>query len=453
VGKSRTKPAPEKKSAPPPLRLEYRKPSELAANPANWRRHPEAQLQALADVIADVGWAGVLLYNERTKRLIDGHARKEIAEESDEPVPVVIGSWTQAQERTILATLDPLAAMAEADNAALESLLEGVSSSSAAVNAMLDELRATSAVANVEAGGGGDEFDATPEDKGPTRTNPGELWVIGGKHRLFVGDCTVPENVARLMGGATVGLCFTSPPYAQQRDYGEAAKEKVQDWYALMCGAFAHLPMQDAGQVLVNLGLVHREGEWVPYWDGWISWMREQGWRRFGWYVWDQGFGLPGDWQGRFAPAFEFVFHFNREATRPEKTQPKREDSIEVKHGKGMRRKDGVVQAQLSNPEACLATHKIPDSVIRVNRNATMDAAVRASHPATFPLAFPEFVLSAWDGDVYEPFLGSGTTMLASHRLNRRCFGCEIDPRYADVVLKRMEAEGLDCVRVKEPSR
>ena len=49
-------------------------------------------------------------------------------------------------------------------------------------------------------------------------------------------------------------------------------------------------------QLLVNLGLIHREQEVVPYWDGWLAWMRQQGWRRFGWYVWDQGPGLPGDW-------------------------------------------------------------------------------------------------------------------------------------------------------------
>jgi hypothetical protein len=75
----------------------------------------------------------------------------------------------------------------------------------------------------------------------------------------------------------------------------------------------------DAGQVLVNLGLIHRDGEWLPYWDGWISWMREQGWRRFGWYVWDQGSGIPGDWNGRLAPSFEFVWHFNRESVEPAK--------------------------------------------------------------------------------------------------------------------------------------
>src|SRR3546814_12058489 len=51
-------------------------------------------------------------------------------------------------------------------------------------------------------------------------------------------------------------------------------------------------------------------------------WMRSQGWRRFAWYVWDQGPGMPGDWQGRLAPSFEFIFHFNRQTRKPNKTVP-----------------------------------------------------------------------------------------------------------------------------------
>src|SRR4051812_15964916 len=103
------------------LRLEYRNAAELADNPRNWRTHPEAQLHALRDVIGEVGWAGACLFNEQTGRLIDGHARKHIADPSEE-IPVLIGSWSEADEAKILATLDPLAAMAEANGEALESL-------------------------------------------------------------------------------------------------------------------------------------------------------------------------------------------------------------------------------------------------------------------------------------------------------------------------------------------
>lgn len=62
---------------PRPLRLVYLDPSELDGNPANWREHPAEQLAGIEAAIDQVGWAGALLFNERTKRLIDGHARKE----------------------------------------------------------------------------------------------------------------------------------------------------------------------------------------------------------------------------------------------------------------------------------------------------------------------------------------------------------------------------------------
>jgi DNA modification methylase len=48
---------------------------------------------------------------------------------------------------------------------------------------------------------------------------------------------------------------------------------------------------------------------------------------------------------------------------------------------------------------------------------------------------------------VYDPFLGSGGTLIAAHRLGRVCYGCELDPKYADAVLRRAEAEGLTCER------
>ena len=72
------------------------------------------------------------------------------------------------------------------------------------------------------------------------------------------------------MAGEAAALCFTSPPYALQRDYTTGG---VGDWDTLMQDIFAALPMAGDGQILVNLGLVHRDGEWQPYWAGWIAWM------------------------------------------------------------------------------------------------------------------------------------------------------------------------------------
>lgn len=143
--------------------------------------------------------------------------------------------------------------------------------------------------------------------------------VLKSRHRVMCGDSTNAADVAKLMASDVASFVFTSPPYAQQRDYG-AAKGLVADWDALMQGVFAAVVVTPGAQILVNLGLVHNKGEWFPYWERWIEWMREQGWRRFGWYVWDQGPGLPGDWNGRAAPSHEFIFHFNRDTRKLHKT-------------------------------------------------------------------------------------------------------------------------------------
>jgi hypothetical protein len=82
-----------------------------------------------------------------------------------------------------------------------------------------------------------------------------------GGHRLLCGDATSASDVARLMDGEEADICFTSPPYAQQRDY----KTGPQDWDALMRGVFSILPVKHGAQLLVNLGLVHHDGEWSPY--------------------------------------------------------------------------------------------------------------------------------------------------------------------------------------------
>lgn len=137
-----TRKRPALSESPRPLRLEWIDPATLDGNPQNWRVHPANQTAALRDVIAEVGWAGALLYNERTKRLIDGHARKEMFA-GQGPVPVLIGSWDEATEKKILATLDPIAAMAEADAGKLDALLRDVQTGSEAIADMLMELAGT----------------------------------------------------------------------------------------------------------------------------------------------------------------------------------------------------------------------------------------------------------------------------------------------------------------------
>ena len=97
-------------------------PEQLLANPKNWRIHPKAQQDALAGVLAEVGWVQDIIVNKRTGFVVDGHARVALAISAGERVPVVYVDLSENEEALILATLDPLSAMAVTD----EDLLAGL---------------------------------------------------------------------------------------------------------------------------------------------------------------------------------------------------------------------------------------------------------------------------------------------------------------------------------------
>ena len=114
--------------------------SELIPNPKNWRTHPVAQQDALRGVLAEVGYADALLARETPDglMLVDGHLRAETTPDSD--VPVLVLDIDEAEADLMLATLDPLAAMAEADGESLKMLTETLEVESVAVREMLQGL-------------------------------------------------------------------------------------------------------------------------------------------------------------------------------------------------------------------------------------------------------------------------------------------------------------------------
>lgn len=115
--------------------------SELRPNPKNWRTHPEAQANALKGVLAEVGIADAVLARELedgTLMLLDGHLRVETM--GDQILPVLVLDVNEAEGDKVLATLDPLAAMAEADTAKLDAILREIDTGSEALSQMLADL-------------------------------------------------------------------------------------------------------------------------------------------------------------------------------------------------------------------------------------------------------------------------------------------------------------------------
>ncbi|MDO5112843.1 MAG: ParB N-terminal domain-containing protein [Planctomycetia bacterium] len=114
--------------------------SELLPNPKNWRTHPEAQKNVLQGLLAEVGYADALIARERedgSLELIDGHLRAETTPQQE--VPVLVLDVSEAEADKILATLDPLSAMAGKNEVLLTELIQGIETQSQAVQAMLEK--------------------------------------------------------------------------------------------------------------------------------------------------------------------------------------------------------------------------------------------------------------------------------------------------------------------------
>jgi len=102
-------------------------PGDLIANDHNWRGHPPHQQEAIAAALDRVGWVQSIVVNERTGSIVDGHLRVALALAREESaVPVQFVDLAASEERLVLATLDPLAALAVTDEGALKGLLSGI---------------------------------------------------------------------------------------------------------------------------------------------------------------------------------------------------------------------------------------------------------------------------------------------------------------------------------------
>jgi DNA modification methylase len=438
------------------LNVEYRKVDALIPYARNPRTHTDEQVAKIAASIVEYGWTNPVLV-DGDNGVIAGHGRLAAARKLGlAEVPVIeLAHLSPTQKRAYVISDNRLALDAGWDEELLA--LEFAELSEAGYDLALTGFEDAEIEALVigQMAGEGDDTEQNQEQDGeePEAADyvpdapvvpvscAGDVWALG-PHRLICGDATDPNVVATLMQGEKATLCFTSPPYGNQRDYTSGG---VADWDGLMRGVFARVPMAEDGQVLVNLGLIHRDNEVIPYWDTWLSWMRTQGWRRFAWYVWDQGPGMPGDWAGRMAPSFEFVFHFNRRSRKPNKIVPCKHAGQESHlradgSSTAMRSKEGEVGGWTHAGQPT-QDNRIPDSVIRVMRHKGK-IGQDIDHPAVFPVALPEFILQAYSdaGDiVFEPFGGSGTSMLAAQRTGRLCRTVEIAPEYVDVAIKRFQ--------------
>ena len=385
---------------------------DLRPNPKNWRTHPVAQQDALRGVLAEVGYAGALLARECDDGglvLIDGHLRAETT--PDMEVPVLVLDVNEAEADKLLATIDPLGAMAEADVGKLDSLLREVDTGSEGLQEMLAELAKDNGLYKtpevVE--------DEVPEPPANPVTQTGDLWVLG-EHRLLCGDSTNAEDVRKVLGGQRATCVFTDPPYGvaigaknrmlnsfqpSERNLTDIVDDTLtpEQLEQQLLPAFINirqLVMADDCTVFVTAPQGGELGMMMM-----MMMMQKAGLRARHVLIWKKN--QPTFSMGRLD--YDYAH-----------------EPILLTWGKKHKRP---------------MNGKHRTSVWEIDRERKC-----AERPTMKPVELYAngYLNNSDEGDnVYDAYIGSGTAFIAAEQLNRRCYGLEISPAYCDVIVERWQ--------------
>jgi len=425
----------------------------------NARTHSPDQVAQIAASIVEFGFVNPILVDS-TGGIIAGHGRLLAARKlglAEVPV-VVLGHLNEIQRRAYVIADNQLALNAGWNDELLRSALESLGADGFDVSLVGfsdEELVVLLASAEPEAAADVGE-ESVPEPPAQPVTLPGDVWLIG-QHRLICGDCRDTTVIGKLMAGARANVAITSPPYATQREYDPSSgfkpvpPEEYVDWFRAVAAGVEAVLAPD-GSYFLNIKAHADEGERSLYvMDLVLAHRRQWGWRfvdEFCWRKTDNG--VPGGWGNRFKNAFEPIYHFCRQPQikfRPQAVGHQSEDCFDYSpnnpkstSGSGLlgtgARGAAAAQPGADDGDGRFTGIARPSNVIEVKSESS-----QGSHSAPFPRALVEFFVKAFtdaDDVVFDPFMGSGTTMAAAHGLGRTGYGCEISPAYCDVVLRRI---------------
>ena len=311
-----------------------------------------------------------------------------------------------------------------------------------AVDRLLEEIAASDQAATTDDDTVDDEAVDPPAPPADPVTKRGDVWLLG-PHRIMCGDCREPDDVARLLDGATVNVAFTSPPYADRRTYDESSgfrpipPDEYVEWFAPVAANVAEHLAGD-GSWFVNIKEHSDDGERVLYVkDLTTTHKRSWGWLFVDEFAWVRS-GVPGKWPNRFKNGWEPIFHFAKSR------------QIKLNHGAVSHQSDDLVAYSPDNTKTHsgflssaagerLSGLALPSNVLKIS---AARAEADRGHVAEFPVGLPEWFIKAYSdtGDnVFDPFMGSGSTLLAAHRQDRTAYGTELSPGYVDVICARFQ--------------
>lgn len=387
--------------------------SKLKPHPKNRNKHPDAQIQRLAEILKYQGFRMPVRVSLLSGFVTGGHGRIEAARVNGwDRVPVNFQEYeSEEQEYADLVADNAIALWAELD---LKSIGEDVLPFGPDFDVNLLGLEDFTLDPSEQYDG---DPDAVPDIAKEAKTKRGELWALG-RHRLLIDDCTDPKNVARLMDGKQAAIWQSDPPYGishvdvanekgQAKGYAKIANDELRDeelkefilkaitaslphmkkgfafymWHAMKMQAY----FSQAAAAAAAAGILfHRQ----------IIWVKPQFVFGRGQYHWRHELCLMGWLQGDEPPFY------------------------------GERNQSTVWEITRENDKI---------------------------HPTQKPVAIWEAPLlnHTKPGDIsYEPFAGSGSQVISCEMQGRICAAMELEPVYADVILQRWaKFTGKDPVR------
>ena len=376
--------------------------SDLNPHPGNPRKITDEALLKLKKSLAEFGDLSGIIYNRTTNRLIGGHQRLKVLP-PDIDIQIEDGAnhghfflgndkflvrfvdWDETKEKAANIAANqhggeweyPLLCnwINELDSANIDMDLLGFGDEE--LKAMMDF--APSPVAGLT------DDDAVPEPPKEPKTKLGDIYELGN-HRLMCGDCTVKENMERLMAGEKVDMVFTDPPYgvSEQTNRKSKGRSKLAE-----CNDFS--PVYGDNKPYDPLPILNFDCPKIVWGANYFAKSLPEA---ASWIVWDK--------------------------------------------------RDGIGSNDNADCELAWTDIGGPARIFRHLWNGMIKASEQGEkrvHPTQKPIALAEWCFERLKNvhTITDLYLGSGSTIIACEKTNRRCLGMEIDPIYCDVIVKRWE--------------
>lgn len=370
--------------------------TELHHDPANTRAHDERNLATIKASLKEFGQVEPLIVQKGTGKVIGGNGRLSAMQALGVThADIYEVDLTDAKAAALSIALNRTAELASWDDAALATQLAALQNDEA-INELVTGFDGKEIQAIIDQATGADVVeDEAPEPPAYPETQPGDLWALG-EHRLLCGDSTKAEDVGRLMGKERASMVFTDPPYGV--NYSDSGKARIQG---------------DMTQVAIPLSFklateCATDASARMYWCG----------------------------SNKNAPMFFALFdaHCNCSCSQLIWVKPQFVLMHHNYHSQfeviffGWKGKGGG--------KDCWFGDRKQSDVWQEDR------AEEYQHPTQKPIGLPAKAIGnslAGGSIVLDPFLGSGTTLIAAEQLGRKCYGIEISPAYCDVIIQRWE--------------